>query len=263
MPTVRLKELDFRYVRIGSGPALLFLNGSGVTLDDARPLIERLVEDFEVAAFDQRGIGLTSMPREPYAMAELASDALAVTDHLGWQRFRLLGVSFGGMVAQELAVTAPRRVERLALLCTSSGGAGGSSFPLHASADPGEGQRHGSPTPLDELPVPRAQAANRTKPGPGEVPPQLMPFRRPEQTTGAAWQLRARAGHDVFDRLPRVTCPTLVASGAQDVIAPAARGAAIAEQIPDTVFRVFEGGHLFFLQDPTALPAVTRFLADR
>ncbi|MFF3208090.1 MULTISPECIES: alpha/beta fold hydrolase [unclassified Streptomyces] len=260
MPIVRLKELDFHYERTGSGPALLFLNGSGVTLDDARPLIARLAEDFEVAAFDQRGIGRTSMPREPYTMAELAHDALAVTDHLGWHRFRLLGVSFGGMVAQELAVTAPRRIERLALLCTSSGGAGGSSYPLHTLSGPGEGQRYRPCTRPDETPLPRGQAVAQDMPGEASLLP--LPSPQPEQTAGVAWQLRARAGHDVFDRLSRVTCPTLVASGAQDDIAPAARGAAIADRIPDAVFRVFEGGHLFFLLDPTALPTVTRFLAD-
>ncbi|MCX4919046.1 alpha/beta fold hydrolase [Streptomyces sp. NBC_00687] len=225
MPTMRLKGLDFHYERAGSGPPLLFLNGSGVTLDDARPLVSRLTGHFEVAAFDQRGIGRTGTPREPYTMAELAADAVAVTDRLGWRRYRLLGVSFGGMVAQELAVTEPGRIERLALLCTSSGGAGGSSSALHG----------------DERPVP--------------------PARRPGRASGVTWQLRARAGHDVFDRLPRINCPTLVASGSRDTIAPASRGAALADRIPDAVFRVFEGGHLFFLEDPTALPAVTRFLA--
>ena len=60
-------------------------------------------------------------------MAEYAADALALLDAVGWERPRVLGISFGGMVAQELAATAPERIARLALLCTSPGGAGGSS----------------------------------------------------------------------------------------------------------------------------------------
>ncbi len=64
-------------------------------------------------------------------MADLAHEALQLADHIGWDTFMVLGVSFGGMVAQELAVTSPERVRRLALVCTSSGGPGGSSYPLH------------------------------------------------------------------------------------------------------------------------------------
>ncbi len=62
----------------------------------------------------------------------------------------------------------------------------------------------------------------------------------------------ARRGHDVFDRLPRITCPTLVASGRYDGIAPPENGAAIADRIPGAVLRLYEGGHAFFAQDPAA-----------
>src|SRR5690242_11326425 len=74
-------------------------------------------------------------------MADYAADAAALLDEIGWERARLVGVSFGGMVAQELAVTAPERVERLALLCTSPGGAGGASYPLHDLAALPEAER--------------------------------------------------------------------------------------------------------------------------
>ena len=67
-------------------------------------------------------------------MADYAADAAALLDHVGWDTCRVVGVSFGGMVAQELAVTSPERVERLALLCTSPGGASGASYPLHELA---------------------------------------------------------------------------------------------------------------------------------
>jgi 3-oxoadipate enol-lactonase len=73
-------------------------------------------------------------------------------------------------------------------------------------------------------------------------------------------QLQARAGHDVFDRLPRIISPTLVASGRFDGIAPPANGAAIASQIPGAELRRYDGGHGFFVQDPTAIPAVIDFL---
>src|SRR5690242_12771646 len=78
-------------------------------------------------------------------MADYAADAAALLDEIGWERARVIGVSFGGMVAQELAVTVPERVERLALLCTSPGGAGGASYPLHelATLPPDEARAKG------------------------------------------------------------------------------------------------------------------------
>lgn len=255
---MNIEGLDFAYERSGSGPRLLFLNGSGTTLAEVAPLLALLAEDFDVVGFDQRGIGLTSPSEGPYTMADLAADALAVADRLGWQRFRLLGVSFGGMVAQEVAVTAPERVERLALLCTSSGGAGGSSYPLHTLAELDEEERErvtarlfGTPSGLSRPAAGRGAPAAQGYAAPGGEPGPV---------DGATLQLLARAGHDAFDRLPRITCPTFVASGSTDLVAPPERGAAIARQIPGAVLRVFEGGHLFAIEDPDALPELLQFL---
>ena len=77
---------------------------------------------------------------------------------------------------------------------------------------------------------------------------------------GEELQLGARRGHDVYDRLPRITCPTMVAAGRYDGIAPVANGEAIAQQIPNATMRLFEGGHLFFLQDSLAFPEILQFL---
>ena len=121
--------------RRGEGPPLLFLNGSGQTLATVAPLVDVLAGRFDVLAHDQRGLGRTSVPPGLYTMAQYAADAAAVLDAAGWSSCRVLGISFGGMVAQELAVTWPDRVERLVLACTSPGGAGASSYPLHELAD--------------------------------------------------------------------------------------------------------------------------------
>src|SRR6266850_577937 len=115
MPTVAANGIEIYYERSGDGPRLLFLNGSGSTLATSALLIKPFAERFEVAAHDQRGLGETSIPPGPYTMADYAADATALLDHLGWESCRVFGVSFGGMVAQELAVTSPARVERLVL----------------------------------------------------------------------------------------------------------------------------------------------------
>src|SRR4029453_8667584 len=151
---------DISGERGGEGPPLLFLNGSSQTLAAVRPLLDIAAERFDVVAHDQRGLGRTSIPPGPYTMADYAADAAAVLDSVGWEQARVMGISFGGMVAQELAVTWPERVSRLALLCTSPGGAGGASYPLHklaalpdderAAALPGlEGTPYTPPVPAE------------------------------------------------------------------------------------------------------------------
>ena len=262
MPTAHLNGIDVYYERAGDGPRLLFCNGSGQSLDTSRPLVEAFASRFDTVAHDQRGLGRTEVPPGPFTMAEYGADALAVADHVGWDTFLLVGISFGGMVAQELAVTAPGRIERLALLCTSSGGAGGASYPLQELADlpPDERARTAMQVMdtrfdeqwLAEHPNDRmfVQAiADRRPPEPGS-----------DAERGQFEQMQARRGHDVFDRLPRITCPTLVSSGRYDGIAPPANGEAIAGQIPSAELRLYDGGHAFFAQDPAAFPDLFTFL---
>jgi pimeloyl-ACP methyl ester carboxylesterase len=107
MPTVRINGIDCYYERAGSGPRLLFLNGSGSTLESSAPLIQPFTERFDVVAHDQRGLGRTSSPAGPYSMADYAADAAALLDDVGWDTTNVVGISFGGMVvtAQPVAVT--------------------------------------------------------------------------------------------------------------------------------------------------------------
>lgn len=263
MAQVRLNGIDFHYEVRGSGRRLLFLNGTGATVSQVVPLIAIFGESFEVVAFDQRGIGLSTCTSDPYTMSDLAADALILVDHLEWGHFRLVGISFGGMVAQELAATAPERIERLALLCTSPGGAGGSSFPLQTLADMAPLERSSVSAELMDT---RFTAEWLLEHQSDQVLAGLLAQRfAPEvfrNDVGIGLQLRARSGHDVFDRLPRIACPTLVASGRFDGIAPPANGASIASQIPGAEFRIYEGGHIFFAQDPRVLPEVVEFLGS-
>jgi pimeloyl-ACP methyl ester carboxylesterase len=95
---------------------------------------------------------------------------------------------------------------------------------------------------------------------------EAMADRRPPESgsdaeRGMREQMGARRHHDVWDRLPLVTCPTLVASGRYDGIAPLGNGEAIASRIPNAELRAYEGGHAFFAQDPAAFGDVLDFLA--
>jgi len=263
MPTVSANGLDLYYEQRGHGPRLLFLNGSGATLATSAPLLEPFTKQFEIVAHDQRGLGRTSIPGGPYTMAQYAADARALLDHVGWDQCRVVGVSFGGMVAQELVVTVPGRVERLALLCTSPGGQGGSSYPLDELVDLTPDQRAATTAELLDRRFTPAWLAGH--PGDRQLV-ELLGAREhttktAEQRRGEVEQLAARRHHDVSDRLGVVQCPTLVACGRYDGIAPRANSEAIASRIPDASLRVYEGGHAFLAQDPAALPDVVEFLA--
>ena len=112
MATVRVGENQIYYERRGGGPRLLFVNGSGTTLDEAGLIVSLFATRFDVLAYDYRGLGRSRAVTRPYDMAACAADALAVMDDAGWASARVVGLSFGGMVAQELAVTEPGRIDR-------------------------------------------------------------------------------------------------------------------------------------------------------
>jgi pimeloyl-ACP methyl ester carboxylesterase len=264
MPTAHLNGIDIYYERHGDGPRLLVLNGSGGTIGAAAPMVQKLAANFEVLIHDQRGLGRTTVPHDQPTMADYAADAAALLDHVGWPSTLLFGISFGGMVAQEFAATWPQRVDRLALLCTSPGGAGGSSYPLHAlAAMPPDEQDRVRLTLADSRYTPEFLAANPFDQrlvdlgAAGRAAP-----RTDEQLRGETMQLIARSQLDVWDRLDNIACPTLVAFGEFDVLAPPANSHAIASRIAGSELRGYQGGHAFVWQDRQAWPDVIAFLGN-
>jgi len=262
MSTATCNGIRIYFERWGAGPRLLFFNGSGASLDVSRPMIDPYAGHFDVVAHDQRGLGRSAIPPGPYTMADYAADAAALLDHVGWETCRVVGVSFGGMVAQEFAVTWPERVERLALVCTSPGGTH-PSYPLHelATLDPG-GRASAMAALLDTRFTPEWLATHEQDWMVVEaMGSRGQPTKSEEQLRGEREQLLARSHLDVTGRLHRITAPTLVASGRFDGIAPVANGEAIAAAIPGAQLRVYEGGHLFMHQDPSAHPDIIGFLS--
>jgi 3-oxoadipate enol-lactonase len=262
VPSVRSGDVDLHYQVRGCGPRLLFILGSGTTLEGSEALLSPFARSFEVAAADHRGLGRSGPVTAPYDMARCAGDAISVLDDLGWSTARVVGISFGGMVAMELAVTVPDRVERLALLCSSAGGSGGSSYPLHELEEL---------TPDEQARVRRQLLDTRfddqwlaSHPGDRALVGFLADSGPPptgDTALGRRRQFAARAGHDVWDRLPAIACPTLVAAGRFDGIAPLANSVAIASAVSAAELQVFDGGHAFVAQDPDALPAIIGFLS--
>jgi len=261
MPGIQCNGVELHVEQVGTGPRLLFCNGSGTTVASSRQMLGRLAQAFELLCFDYRGMGASAPISEPYAMADVAADLIALLDRIGWDRTAIAGWSFGGMVAQELAVSHPERVQRLVLLPTSPGGSI-PSFRLDTLADlPTDARtsrmlqlmdRRWTPQWLADHPNDAALAAFCASDAPAQE--------SDAQRLGRLYQLQARKGHNVLDRLGAITAPTWVANGRFDGIAPLANGEAIVERVPQASLHAYDGGHAFFLQDPMAWDEMVSFL---
>lgn len=262
VPYLQTADVTIHYEVSGDGPRVLFFNGSGATLKTSRVLVDALAGHCTVLAHDQRGLGETSIPDGPYTMQQYAADGAALLDHVGWDTCSVVGISFGGMVAQEFAVTFPQRVERLVLMCTSAGGEAGASYPLHELASLDADARDAriteltdsrwTPQWLESHPLDAAIVAMRRK--------QAGVAKSADVLRGERLQLQARIGHDVAGRLGNITAPTFVTAGRYDGIAPPANSEEIVRRVPGATLKLYEGGHLFSAQDKHALADICRFL---
>ena len=263
MPFAQINGIQLWYERAGSGPPLLFISGTGGDLR-VRPNVfdGPLGKRFDLLAYDQRGLGRTDKPDVPYSMAQYADDAAGLLDHVGWDEALVVGVSFGGMVAQELVLRHPHRVKRLVLACTSPGGAGGASFPFHEIEHLKGEARARYMIPISD--TRRDDAWAKANPEQYEAFVAMAataPYAdEPGHAAGAHRQLEARAKHDAWDRLPDIRCPVMIAAGRYDGIALPDTQAKLAARIPGAKLQWFEGGHLFMIQDRTATPAIADFL---
>ena len=262
VPWCDANGVSLYYELSGTGDRLLVISGTGGDLRHQPRLTDGpLVESFEVLSYDQRGLGQSSVPPWPYAMADFADDAAALLHAVGWEDCLVLGISFGGMVAQELAIRHP-------LTCASARPGlhlgrrrGGASYPLHELVDQSPEDRVAAPDGADGHSMGRGLA--------GDAPRHGDADRRAHGARGAgdgaagpglASQLAARAEHDTAARLGRITCPTLVCGGRFDGIAPPANSEFLAEAIPGVALAMFDGGHAFLVQDRGAVKAVVAFL---
>ena len=265
MPFVRVRDLDMYYEIHGSGPRVLLISGTGADLRvNPRRASHPLTKRFEVLMYDQRGLGRTSKPDRPYTMADYADDASALMDAVGWSAAHVVGISFGGMVAQHLVLRHRDRIDRLVLACTSSGGDGGASFDLLSVAGLTRDDRALTMLPIID-----------TRNDPSTEPPTYAPLfdaiapnmaagpinaDDPDAAMGARRQLEARAEHDTWDELASLDCPTFVVGGEFDGQAPPDNLRRLAGRIPGAQLQLFDGGHLFLLQDRAAWSAIVEFL---
>jgi 3-oxoadipate enol-lactonase len=246
--------------RAGAGEPLLLIQGmSGTHLSWGEPFASDLARDFDTVAYDHRGIGRSDRVEDPFSIAELAEDAAGVLDALGWESAHVLGISMGGMVAQELALQHPERIRTLALGCTYCGGPDSVVAPQSTLQRLSAGMLSGD----RELAIRTAFEVNLSagfaaQDGAYEVF-RAMAKSLPAPVPVIMLQLQAIAGHDTSARLPSLTLPTLVIHGDEDQMLPVQNGRLIASLIPESQLEIFAGvGHMFWWEQPARAAELVR-----
>jgi pimeloyl-ACP methyl ester carboxylesterase len=247
VPAVALGDIEMHYEERGAGRPLLLVPGIPAIASDWAPLAEPLSASRRVIAYDNRGSGATTVTAAPYTTAGLAADAVALLDALGIERADVFGMSLGGMIAQELALGWPERVDRLVLGCTHCGLA-------HAEPPAREAGRAFAMETDDWAERMTALAGFAFAPGvDGEFLDRFIQKKSADvqEPEGYRGQIAAVLAHDSYARLPELAHPTLILTGDSDRVIPAPSSDVLHERIPGSRLEVVaDAGHLFFLERP-------------
>jgi 3-oxoadipate enol-lactonase len=221
------------------GPAdapTLVLGGSlGTTLDMWAPQVRALSPRLRVLRYDHRGHGGSPVPTGPYALDDLGTDVLELMDGQRLERAHVAGLSLGGMVSMWLAVHAPDRVDRLALLCTSA-----RLGPVSAWEERAATVRSHGTSAVAATVVGRWFTPELAEQRPGLIA-EFVAMISAIEAEGYASCCEAIAAMDLLDRLPRVHAPTLVIAGERDPATPPEHARAIAERVPGARLEILPG----------------------
>jgi pimeloyl-ACP methyl ester carboxylesterase len=247
VPKAAVGDIEVHYEEHGSGMPLLLICGIPAVLGDWGPIPRGLRGKRRIISFDNRGSGETTATAAPYSMEQLAGDAVGLLDHLHIGRADVFGFSMGGMIAQEMALRWPHRVDRLILGCTNPGLENSAPEPRETAKafametdDWGERMRALAPFAFREDIDPQ-QLADFVEKKTGDV----------QSPEGYRGQIAAVRGHETYDRLGEIASPTMVITGSRDRVIPALNSDVLAEAIPGARLEILEGaGHLFFIEEP-------------
>ena len=239
-------------------PPLLLCNGVGASLELFQPFVDALDPRRPVIRFDMPGVGGSPAPVVPYHLARLPSLLTGLLDQLGYEQADVLGISWGGGLAQQFALSRPDRVRRLVLVATGPGSlmVPGRPWVLlrmltpRRHQDPGyaarvAGELYGGSAREDPI-VARDLLHATTRLGPAR---------------GYYYQLIASLGWTSLPWLPKMRPPTLILAGDDDPIIPVVNGRIMHWLIPRSRLHIYHGGHLEMAADPERLAvAVEAFL---
>ena len=254
----RVGGVSVRVATWGQGPPLLLLNGIGGNIEMWEPLA-RCLPGRRLVMLDLPGTGESRPLPVPLRMAGYARLVVRLMNQLGLDRVDVLGYSWGGALAQQLARTAPTRVRSLVLAATIPGLGGQPPAPwvIGLMATPA---RYYSRTYLRVV----APVVFGSRPVEADAASGQARQRRPPTLRGYAQQLYAINGWSSRRWLRTLSTPTLVLAGSHDPLVPARNGRILSRAIPGARLHVVEGGHLFLIEQPhEAAQVITAFLAEQ
>lgn len=242
----------------GAGPPLVLCNGIGASLDLLQPFVDQVDPRVEVVRFDVPGVGSSANPKLPYNFAMLAVFVGRLLDELGYDRFDVLGISWGGGLAQQLAFHNPRRCRRLVLVSTATGS-------LMVPAPWRVLRKMVTPRRYRDPAYATAVAAElyggRLRERPEEVRHLMHDQSRVGSRRGYVFQLLAGVGWSSLPALPLIRQRTLILAGDDDPIIPLVNARIMARLLPHATLHVFGDGHLGLVTAADELgPLVSGFL---
>jgi len=241
-------ELHHRLDGAADAPVVMLSNSLGTALEMWDDHVPILGERFRVLRYDQRGHGRSPAPLGPYSIDALGRDALELIDRLGLERVSFCGVSLGGMVGMWLAASAPERIDRLVLCCTSPHLPPRDTWIERAATVREQGMAAVVDASLARWFTPaavkrRPEAVERCRRGLLDTDPE-----------GYAGCCEAIADHDLRAQLVSIRAPTLVIAAADDPSAPPEHGRLISESVAGARLDVLpEGRHLVAVERPEEL----------
>ena len=240
------------------GPPLLLCNGIGASLDLLQPFVDALNPRIGVVRFDVPGVGGSPNPRLPYSFALLTVGVGRMMSLLGFDEYDVLGISWGGGLAQQIAFQQPRRCRRLVLVSTATGS-------LMIPASPSVLRKMVTPQRYRDADYAVQVAAElyggRMRDRPDDVRRLMHAQSRVGSRRGYLLQLLAGAGWSSLPALPLIRQPTLILAGADDPIIPLVNARIMARLLPHARLHVYDDGHLGLVTSADTLaPLIADFL---
>jgi pimeloyl-ACP methyl ester carboxylesterase len=235
MPKVRVNDIQVYYEVHGEGFPLIMIMGLGGNIDWWDPrLIQELSKKFKLIILDNRGAGRTDISSRKYTIKLFADDTVGLMGALGISRAHVLGISMGGMIAQELALNYPEKVEKLVLCSTLCGGAKAVPASQEVLGTLMADRSALSPEEIAKTVIPLILTESFIKKNPDFVELSLQQIlRAPISNEAFTRQVNAIMEFDTYERLSQIKVPTLVLHGKQDILIPPENGSILAKAIPN------------------------------